>query len=687
MKKHFLSYFVNYVMCIFFVFLSPLHAEEIIVESKGKDFDSALINASVNATRQIMSSIADSDFIKSHKKEIRTSIIAHANDFVKDIKVQHRVPSDSGVKLKVYIDIDSNLIKQKLSKIEGYHPISKPIINQNDYAETDLKTKIEACDLGKNSIVCLDVAQAYEKGINGAEKDFDKAVKFYEIACEEKNEKACYRLSEIYYTISLMIQRIETDIQNTDDNDVKNAMISISKEMENHIPNVELINKGCDIEIGLSCAAAGNLSNTSRNVKKYKQGIKLSEKGCSLESGIACSDLGAIYEEGKSVKQDLEKSEKYLKLGVLYSEKNCEKGSGIECGNAGLSYLMGEGTEKNYIQAIKLLEKGCELDSDSSCFFLAFIKSSDFVYDNKDMPTGLANDSESSQIFHNLCISDGLWSGYTCMLLGINKFNENQYEQAVQYLDKACSKGIGYACDNIGIYTSDITQKLEYLRKGCDLDYSISCNKIINIYIINMINQSFRNNGNKNEISVMPLVEFFEKECVSDNSYGCVAAYDNYNNITSNDNYDFNKAQFYIKHACELKNGLGCLGLVDGYSNGSHGFEKNQELASTNIQLTVNYLKSSCEESNSNSEIECVVLSYILIQTGYLDAAMKYLENICYIGNNFKGDACIALGDIYKNGNENLESDIPMAVKYYEKACQAGFEQACENLKLLVPQK
>lgn len=700
MNKKYWEALISFFVYALTAIMPAVQAETVTVESKGKDFNTALQNAKVAASRKIMFQVADSDFIIANMNDIRKKVISQADDFIENITVIEKIDEERNIKITASVDVNNSALIKRLSSIEGFvsrqspaEPASEKInihnqnahnaAENNNLPNANIQLLKNQCDQ-KLAHACFSLGESLEKGTNGLQKDFSKAVKFYELACEENDANGCYRISEIYYMISLMAAKIESELEDAEDNDVKNAMISISKEMQKYIPNADLIIKGCDIGIGLSCAAAGNLSNSSRNVKKYKQGIKFSEKGCSLESGVACSDLGAIYNLGKAVKPDLEKSEKFLKLGVVYSEKNCEKGSGTECGNAGLSYILGAGAETNYIQAIKYLEKGCELGNDSSCFFLGYIKSTEFVYNNKEMPRGLANDSESQQIYQNLCVSDGFLSGYTCMLLGMAKVEENQYEQAVPYLEKACLKGVGYSCDNLGGYLlTDVSQKMEYLKKGCALDYSSSCDKIINIYITNMIDQAFRNNGNKNDISVMPLIDIFEKACVSDNSYGCVAAYDNYNNITSNNNYNFNKAQYFIKHACELKNGMGCLGLIDGYSNGSHGFEKNQDLANQSIQLTINYLKSSCEESTSNSENECVVLSVILIQNGYSAQAVKYLDNICYLGNRFKGDACYTLGKYYRSGNNGIDKDIVQAKKYYEKACQENFSSSCEEVKEL----
>lgn len=105
-------------------FLSDAAAEEVTVESKGKDLQVAQTNARVNATREIMNSITAPEFQKSKSKEIRSSIIARPESFTGEIKILEQNTSGKNIVIKAIVDVDTIKLTEELKKLGA--EIKKP---------------------------------------------------------------------------------------------------------------------------------------------------------------------------------------------------------------------------------------------------------------------------------------------------------------------------------------------------------------------------------------------------------------------------------------------------------------------------------------------------------------------------------------------------------------------------------
>ncbi len=102
---------------ILFTFSSCAYSQIITVDAKGKNKTVAETNAKVNATRQIMLSITEDQFIKSHTKEIRKGIIAQADKFVTDVKIVNQTNHGDVIVISAEVNVDKIKLAEYLKSM------------------------------------------------------------------------------------------------------------------------------------------------------------------------------------------------------------------------------------------------------------------------------------------------------------------------------------------------------------------------------------------------------------------------------------------------------------------------------------------------------------------------------------------------------------------------------------------
>jgi TPR repeat protein len=187
---------------------------------------------------------------------------------------------------------------------------------------------------------CTTIGYMYERGEADLAVNIEKALHYYEQACEGDRSIGCRNAGLMY--------QFKQEPPKYDKAKVK-------------------YQKACNLENGNACYNLGNL---------YRDGnigavdfIKASEyykKGCELKYGDACGNLAELYEDGDLGGVDFAKAEEYF-------SKGCKLDSGWSCGRLADIYEDGDLGAADFAKAEEYFNKGCELDNGWSCGRLADI--------------------------------------------------------------------------------------------------------------------------------------------------------------------------------------------------------------------------------------------------------------------------------------------------------------------------
>ncbi|MFV0481686.1 MAG: tetratricopeptide repeat protein [Campylobacteraceae bacterium] len=195
----------------------------------------------------------------------------------------------------------------------------------------------KSCNLGYAN-GCFNAGLLYDKGL-GVEKSLDKALSFYEAACEDGNTKACEFVGDIYFS-----------------------------EKQNYTKASIFYENACNGKEFKSCNNLANMYFYAEGVKEDLAKTKvLYEKACDGKYFQACNNLALLYKNANGVEEN-------KKLALELFEKACDKNVGESCLNAGVMYVNAEGTNQNDIKAKQYFEKSCKLDNKNGCEYLEKLK-------------------------------------------------------------------------------------------------------------------------------------------------------------------------------------------------------------------------------------------------------------------------------------------------------------------------
>lgn len=305
-------------------------------------------------------------------------------------------------------------------------------------------------------------------------------------------------------------------------------------------------------------------------------------------------------------------------------KRGCENGNVSKCYYLGNIYFDNTETSKQNIKkSIFFLKKGCEFSHHESCLALNYL----YLKGYKSS----THQQEAIKYFDKLCQSDDLEA---CFSIASRFFTgedilENR-QKALIYFDKLCKSDYKNSClISAVLYDNDLILKNENralisYQKACEKDEFIACYNEANIYI-----SAFQQNITK---AIPLLKKSCEKGDIVDSCYVL-------GHLLSSQigHKNYSGAIRYYEKACLLDTSK-CNNLAVIYSTGRGNIPKN-------TQKALDLYKRSCE---LNDTIAC--------------------NNIGIIYDFAKG----------------VEQDLNLAKNYYSKACNSGYQKACESLNDVV---
>lgn len=156
------------------------------------------------------------------------------------------------------------------------------------------------------------------------------------------------------------------------------------------------------------------------------------------------------------------------------------------------------------------------------------------------------------------------------------------------------------------------------------------------------------------------------------------------------------KGYAFLKKACDAKNNKGCIvlgnSIIEEEGNLWYNFQKNKVPTLKDKQehgkrrdIGVSFLKKACENGSSAgcNNLGGAYWNYVQQNGGVkalpklADKAFGALSKACDLKSL---RSCMQLGYIYEHMNKK---HFLLASKFYKKACDLGYQKACDNYKRL----
>ncbi len=365
--------------------------------------------------------------------------------------------------------------------------------------------------------------------------------------------------------------------------------------------------------------------------------VALLHRACDLKQREACGDLAAIYDQGAGVPENPAKA-------AVYAEKACSMGQLWICGDLGLMLAKGRGLKADEARALTLLESSCGADYAPACQYLGVL------LQRRGQP------AQAAEAYRKAC-SEGI--GEACNNLGVLSAR-GQYgnpQQSESFYQKSCEMGEAMGCRNwarVMFQRGDEAGGRAAAEKGCNLEDGLSCNQVGGAIE--------RTGGN-------PLL-WYERACGLNASQGCANAgrWLQMQSAPGSTNPEDlrGSARDYREKACELGDGASC---------GDFGAALLTENPKNQRALIL--LERGCDLKDAGS---CRNLGLALWE-GPLrqpNRAGQYFERGCALNDgNACNDWAVAL---LKSGDPKSPE---RARPYLERACSLNVGPACHNLALI----
>lgn len=195
----------------------------------------------------------------------------------------------------------------------------------------------KACS-GGSTLACSNLASIYDNGTNEIPQDKIMASELYMVGCSGGDVFACNNLGYMYAN-----------------------GIGVKKD---YFKSLQYYKFACDAGSSLGCYNLGLLSNTYNiyGLNKDKLGLlDLNYIACNQGDLIGCANLGYMYASGS---HDTPKSPYHA---VKYLNLACDGGILSSCNNLALFYEQGKGVRQNLNKALELYGMACDKGLGLAC--------------------------------------------------------------------------------------------------------------------------------------------------------------------------------------------------------------------------------------------------------------------------------------------------------------------------------
>ena len=207
---------------------------------------------------------------------------------------------------------------------------------------------------------------------NEIQVNTERALHFYEKACDGNEVDACYNLGILY---SDGTEVAKDDVKALDrysracELDNRSACNRAGWHFENAVGTEEdrdaalqFFTKSCELDSGYGCNRVGLYADKRKDGSNVLLGY---EKSCELKHATGCYNLAWEYDEGAFITQDKVRANELFKQA-------CGMEYGLACNVFGVRHAKGDGIEKNIAKAVTYYSLACKHGNGTGCGNLAY---------------------------------------------------------------------------------------------------------------------------------------------------------------------------------------------------------------------------------------------------------------------------------------------------------------------------
>lgn len=335
----------------------------------------------------------------------------------------------------------------------------------------------------------------------------------------------------------------------------------------------------------------------------------------------------------------------------------CEEQNAIACTRAGILFAQDE-SKSDPAKARDLFRRACELKDRDGCFNLA-----------RMLETGLGGpeDVEAAGALYNQ--SCDLGHAPSCNNLAVLLTRSGHQDQAQVLQQRACERGDGRACFNLGFQLEQSTVSnpaaaSAYYRQACALNYVEGC------YYLGFLYRYGRGVDKDTERGT----KLYEQACEASYARACSSL----GSILQRGDgveVDAALAREYFQRACDLGFARGCTNL--GLSAPSVDPSPEGARASRPALTSLEWLQKGCDSEDAKG---CSRLGIRYLKGDGVEKdfgrARQLFEKSCELSYQ---PGCSNLGVLFEDGL-GVDKDLDRARSLYREACDADEPQGCHNL-------
>lgn len=253
-------------------------------------------------------------------------------------------------------------------------------------------------------------------------------------------------------------------------------------------------------------------------------------------------------------------------------------------------------------------------------------------------------------------------SPFGCRALGASyKFEKKDLNNAKKYYEKACDSKDGGGCYNLSImyeHAQGIPQNIPLAKKyatlSCDYGFKAGCENLKAL-------EQYSENENLDKYGLM-----YKSDCENGLGTACERLSSYYYHGFGGANKNHTQARILLEKGCELKDANSCyqLGLWEMQGLGGTTKDANKALEHT-LFACESDVKRNCKAVSALSEEKANIYR--------CEEHTKIIINV----------ACSGAASIYEHGFGSVSSNNELALKYYQKACKGGLDNACSMFNSL----
>ena len=280
----------------------------------------------------------------------------------------------------------------------------------------------------------------------GVKADFNKALQFSKIACNDNNPLGCFNLGKIYQYPNIQYKQ--------------------NRNLKRDFPKAfQFYQKACNDDFYIACSYLGDLYKSGQGTKKnYSKAVELFLKSCEHGDFNGCRSIYKMHKSGQfNIKYDNgQKLEPDYSKAFIHYGHSCNNEDLNKCAKLALMHdIFNQDNEK----VTKIHVQACQEGGLKSCYQLGL---------GYKLGLNIVRDNNKFLELHQKACG----GGYLKACNSINKYNKTTSKNNLDNLKEKCSQGSADSCNKLGLAYNTLqnnAKAIEYYKQACDGGSKIGC--------------------------------------------------------------------------------------------------------------------------------------------------------------------------------------------------------------------